>query len=195
MFRLKNKKLVYPPIPLYENAFIPYFEQQHAQPSKSMPWERYSGFNQSSYPTQPPNISHPATYPYGNQPYHPYPMMMNGAYPPSMQQGHYPPLNGYQPKQKGAEFIFQNPLEPIKEGEYGEGWYANQANPYPYKHPYPKQSFTHQPPTGIKSIMNSFKTQDGSLDVSKMIDTAGNMVNAVNQVSGMVKGLGGMFKV
>jgi len=43
--------------------------------------------------------------------------------------------------------------------------------------------------------MNSFKTQDGTFDVNKMVDTAGQMMNAVTQVSSMVKGLGGMFKV
>jgi len=43
--------------------------------------------------------------------------------------------------------------------------------------------------------MNSFKGQDGSLDINKMVDTAGTMMNAVSQVSSMVKGLGGIIKV
>ncbi|QJX62722.1 hypothetical protein HLK66_14400 [Niallia circulans] len=47
----------------------------------------------------------------------------------------------------------------------------------------------------MKSIMNSFKSQDGSLDFNKMMDTAGMMMNAMNQVTGLVKGVGGIFKV
>ena len=49
-------------------------------------------------------------------------------------------------------------------------------------------------PGGIQSIMNSFKSQDGTVDVNKMVNTAGQMVNAVTQVSSLVKGLGGIFK-
>ena len=60
--------------------------------------------------------------------------------------------------------------------------------------PYPKQSFLPKQPSGVQSIMNSFKSQDGSLDLNKMMDTAGSMVNAVSQVSSMVKGLGGIIK-
>jgi hypothetical protein len=42
--------------------------------------------------------------------------------------------------------------------------------------------------------MNSFKSQDGTVDVNKMVNTAGQMVNAVTQVSSIVKGIGGIFK-
>jgi hypothetical protein len=61
--------------------------------------------------------------------------------------------------------------------------------------PYPKQSFIPKQPSGVQSIMNSFKTQDGTFDFNKVMDTAGNMINAVSQVSSMVKGLGGIIKV
>lgn len=50
-------------------------------------------------------------------------------------------------------------------------------------------------PSGIKSVMNQFKTQDGSMDITKMMNTAGQMMNTVSQVSSMVKGVGGFFKV
>jgi len=60
--------------------------------------------------------------------------------------------------------------------------------------PYPKQSFIPKQPSGVQSIMNSFKAQDGSLDLNKMVDTAGQMMSAVTQVSSMVKGIGGIFK-
>lgn len=108
------------------------------------------------------------------------------------------PYHGNQPyqngtKQKLSEAVLQNPLQ------QPEIPFQNQSpyGPYqqPFSHPYPKQSAIPRPPTGMKSIMNSFKTQDGTFDVNKMVDTAGQMVNAVTQVSSMVKGLGGMFKV
>ncbi len=63
-----------------------------------------------------------------------------------------------------------------------------------YMNPYPKGSSLAKQPTGMKSVLNSFKGQDGSLDINKMVDTAGQMMNAVNQVSSVVKGFGGMFK-
>jgi hypothetical protein len=50
-------------------------------------------------------------------------------------------------------------------------------------------------PGGMNSLMNSFKSQDGSVDFNKMMNTAGQMMNAVTQVTSLVKGLGGMFKV
>jgi hypothetical protein len=45
------------------------------------------------------------------------------------------------------------------------------------------------------TIMNSFKSQDGSFDFNKVMNTAGQMMGTVNQVSSLVKGLGGMFKL
>lgn len=92
-----------------------------------------------------------------------------------------------------AEWILENPLQPKKNNGGGANPYG--ANSYPYLHPYPKQGAINRPPTGMNSIMNSFKTQDGQFDLNKMIDTAGQMMNAVSQVSGLVKGLGGIFKV
>ena len=94
-----------------------------------------------------------------------------------------------------SQNIFQNPLQP-----------QDQTQPYYYPNPinnattiypnqYPKNAFNPQQPSGIKSVMNSFKAQDGSVDINKMINTAGQMMNAVSQVSSMVKGLGGMMKV
>lgn len=91
-----------------------------------------------------------------------------------------------------AEWILDNPLQPKKNNGGGNPYGANQT---PYLHPYPKHGMVKRPPAGISSIMNSFKTQDGQFDLNKMIDTAGQMMNAVNQVSGLVKGLGGIFKV
>ncbi|MBT2642007.1 YppG family protein [Bacillus sp. ISL-41] len=123
---------------------------------------------------------------------------------PYMQQGY--PMNPYmqgngswnQPNQMGgnkndySKMLFQNPLEP--EGDPIYGYYNSQAD-YQNFNPYPQYAFMPKQPSGLQSIMNSFKSQDGNLDVNKMVDTAGQMMNAVTQVSSLVKGLGGMFKV
>lgn len=104
-----------------------------------------------------------------------------------------PPVNYTNKSQpKLAEAVFQNPLQQpemsfIPQQPYGMG--------QSYMNPYPKQSTIPRPPSGVKSIMNSFKTQEGNFDVNKMVNTAGQMMNAVSQVSSMVKGLGGIFKV
>lgn len=108
------------------------------------------------------------------------------------------PLQGYESHYYPAQAsqnpsIFQNPLE---SEDYGTNSKQQQpVPPYPYMNPYPKQSFIPKQPSGVQTIMNSFKAQDGSLDLNKMVDTAGQMMNAVTQVSSMVKGLGGIFKV
>lgn len=92
------------------------------------------------------------------------------------------------------DHILGNPLQPKPKGTEGPSSYSV-ANPYPYFHPYPKQNMLKRPPSGVQSILNSFKTQDGTIDFHKMMNTAGQMVNAVSQASALVKGLGGLFKV
>ncbi|KYD18513.1 hypothetical protein B4168_1270 [Anoxybacillus flavithermus] len=42
--------------------------------------------------------------------------------------------------------------------------------------------------------MAQFKTKDGTYDINKMMNTMGQMINTVNQVNGMLKGLIGTFK-
>ncbi|MDZ5473215.1 YppG family protein [Bacillus sp. 31A1R] len=99
-------------------------------------------------------------------------------------------------KKSNTQTIYQNPLQQIEESYSGPS--NNPAflgNNIPYMNPYPKQSAFPRPPSGMQSILNSFKTQDGNLDFNKMVDTAGQMMNAFTQVSSMVKGIGGIFKV
>jgi hypothetical protein len=99
-------------------------------------------------------------------------------------QPSYPPQN--------SQFLFQNPLQPQEE------MYPNQypqMNNMPNMNPYPKQNMIPKQQGGMQSFMNSFKSQDGSVDFNKMMNTAGQMMTAVNQVSSLVKGLGGIFKV
>jgi len=132
------------------------------------------------YPSQQPN-------PYYHQPYPAY----NSNYQPGPIPQQMPFTNG--PFQgKDTQFIFQNPLQPKE--DLPPSPYMNNMNSYPLMNPYPKPNGMIKQPGGIQSIMNSFKSQDGTIDINKMVNTAGQMMNAVSQVSSLVKGFGGMFK-
>lgn len=148
----------------------------------------------------------PHTQNYQLQPYQPQNQYLQGGFPPSspdfhpgyMQQSmpnQYPAPQPYSPQQQypqqDSQFLFHNPLQPQEE------MYQNQYQPlngYPNMNPYPKQNMFPNKPGGMQSFMNSFKSQDGSVDFNKMVNTAGQMMNAVSQVSSLVKGLGGIFK-
>ncbi|AIE60503.1 YppG family protein [Bacillus methanolicus] len=137
----------------------------------------YAGLNQSmywnpyAYQQQFAPATNPIHSPYGNH------------------QNYANPYNG---QQSYSNILFQNPLQPAEEGNLQP--YSQQINPYPVANPYPKFQYLTKQPSGVQSIINSFKTQDGSIDFNKMINTTGQMMNAVTQVSSMIKGLGGMFK-
>ncbi|WP_077213762.1 YppG family protein [Bacillus dakarensis] len=125
----------------------------------------------------------------GNLPHNPFPDY--GLTNPFMSGGGFNSFNSQGYNNKSIDYIYQNPLQPQK-SESVNPYYSTQPS---YMHPYPKQSFVHRPPSGMQSILNSFKAQDGTFDTNKMIDTAGQMINAVSQVSSLVKGIGGIFKV
>lgn len=162
--------------------------RQMQQPYFSSPYGNMGSFNNPYH--QP--------HPYGNE------MMHQNSYPNMAAQG-FPynqyPVNGYPIQHNGMQMqqgnfsqsIFQNPLDPETNQNQTSAYNQYYANSY--MNPYPKQSFIPKQPSGAKSIMNSFKGQDGSIDVNKMMNTAGQMLNAVNQVSSLVKGLGGIIKV
>jgi hypothetical protein len=159
--------------------------------NRRFPMPRVNGY-QASYPGPIP------VSPYGNpQQFQQMQYPSPGLYGPGPGSGYLNQQAGYglysQPSAYGNQY-FQNPLQPDEttyyqqQGSYNE--YQGMTNPYP------KGSFMAKPPSsGMGTIMNSFKSQDGSLDFNKMVNTAGQMMSAVNQVSSMVKGLGGMFKV
>lgn len=46
---------------------------------------------------------------------------------------------------------------------------------------------------GLQTFMNSFKNSDGTIDINKMVNTAGNVMNAFSQLSSVVKGFTTMF--
>jgi hypothetical protein len=100
--------------------------------------------------------------------------------------------SGYGQKQTLSQLLFENPLQAQPDNAYGGGHFPNYPNQN--MNPYPQQAYQPKQPGGFHNVMNSFKNQDGHLDLNKMVDTAGQMMNAVTQVSSMVKGLGGFFK-
>ncbi|KOP83199.1 YppG family protein [Cytobacillus solani] len=158
-----------------QSAFYPNLPEQwgSSYSQQTVPYNQMPPHGYNPYP-----ISHPSVNPYhGAAPYHNY-----GIQP-----------YGQQKQPNDIQSIFQNPLEPEPDSNFTNSKQQYSVNPY--MNPYPKQSFIAKQPSGVKSIMNSFKGQDGTLDINKMVDTAGSMMNAVSQVSSMVKGLGGIIKV
>lgn len=89
--------------------------------------------------------------------------------------------------------LFHNPLQP----EEDKGFSLSQYGIGPQPPPVPNQQpgYFPKPPSGqLGMILNSFKSQSGTLDINKMVDTAGQMMNALTQLSNMAKGIGGLFK-
>jgi hypothetical protein len=169
-----------------------YSGQMMHQVPMDVRWQQQNGRNQQyPYPAPPQNFDwnayqqqgsyYPNQFqPYGQNPQPGY-IQANLAYP----NHSYP--------QKDTQFLFQNPLQP--QNDKGQKAYMP-MNGYPMMNPYPKQqSIIPKQPGGMQSFMNSFKSQDGSVDFNKMMNTAGQMMNAVNQVTSLVKGFGGFFKV
>ncbi|WP_456274272.1 YppG family protein [Bacillus sp. AK031] len=161
--------------------------------NKRYPAPRYNGGFQQSYSGPVPYSPYGTPQGYGHQQFG-----FPGQSPYGNGGSYQPQMPGYQtnPGQQSAyqNQFFQNPLQPEENTYYQQqGGY----NEYPgMTNPYPQGSFMVKPPSsGVGTIMNSFKSQDGSLDFNKMMNTTGQMMNALNQVSSMVKGLGGMFKL
>lgn len=97
----------------------------------------------------------------------------------------YPAIPNQPPATTNSSDLFENPLQPKKHTV------PTQIN---YLHPYPKGNLMKPPSGGFHTIMNSFKNQDGTLDMNKMINTAGQMMAVMNQFSSVVKGFGSVFK-
>ncbi|WP_235714591.1 YppG family protein [Neobacillus dielmonensis] len=174
------------------NRFLNGYPGQVMQPNFiGQAWNPPSEFRQQTYPYYP----QVAANGWMNLQQYPYPSQVAQPFFQNHQPGFGTPyvgMSGQPYTQKDSQFLFQNPLQP-KEESYSQPYM--QMNGYGIMNPYPKQSFIPKQPSGVQSLMNSFKSQDGSIDFNKMINTAGQMVNAVSQVSSLVKGFGGMFKV
>ncbi len=59
--------------------------------------------------------------------------------------------------------------------------------------PYPKQTQGQKSTSQIPNIFSQFKSADGNYDINKMINTAGTAVNTMNQITGLIKQMGGFF--
>jgi hypothetical protein len=170
------------------------------------------------YPYAPPPVSFPPGNGYRNfQPSQPYYHYQHPGYHPYMEGGgtmnhqNMPfapqgPMgiamgqwqggsHPYADTQNVAQMLFDNPLQPPQNPSPYGGFLPGGQQPLASLHPYPQNTFLPKQTGGFQSVMNSFKNQEGTLDVNKMLDTAGQMMNAVTQVSSMVKGLGGILKV
>jgi hypothetical protein len=177
----RNSYFFYPPggnqPETYMNRYIQesFLARQQASHLYSMPYPQQQG-TQYWYNNQMPYIP-PFTNPYPNN------MNNTNAY-----AGHPNMMN-----QGFAQSVFQNPLQPVDE-QYNP-YYQQQMVGQTSMNQYPNPTLMAKQPGGIGSIMNSFKSQDGSMDINKMVNTAGQMVSAISQVKSMVQGLGGMLKV
>lgn len=108
---------------------------------------------------------------------------------PYSNQSANPYFQGYQP---GFQQSYQQPYGGGYGGSMNGGGYMN--NPYPTPYPKPMPHFKQQQPSGFQNILSQFKKSDGQLDFNKMMDTAGQMMSAVNQMGGLFKGVTSMFK-
>ncbi len=99
------------------------------------------------------------------------------------------------PYYQGYNQHFQTPFQQSyfggHEGHVNSGF---MNNPYPTPYPKPMPYFKQQQPSGLQNVLSQFKKSDGQLDFNKMMDTAGQMMNAVNQMGGLFKGVTSMFK-
>ncbi|WP_203361932.1 YppG family protein [Bacillus sp. REN10] len=83
--------------------------------------------------------------------------------------------------------LFDHPLYQVQMPEQKYPPYS----PMPVA-PYP--AYGQQKNTG-NMFIQSFKNEDGSLNINKALDTAGMMMNTVSQLGSIVKGVSGWLKV
>jgi len=81
---------------------------------------------------------------------------------------------------------------PYMNGMYQQPMYNNAGAPF---NPYPKAQQQKPQPSQFQSLMSQFKSSDGNYDMNKMMNTAGQMMGAMNQLTSLVKGFSGIFKV
>ncbi|MDR4888672.1 YppG family protein [Fredinandcohnia sp. QZ13] len=75
---------------------------------------------------------------------------------------------------------------------FSSSGYQTPQTPYPTPYPIGMEQAQKK---GGGGILTQFKKDDGTYDINKMMDTAGQMVGTINQVNSIVKGLTKTFKV
>lgn len=105
------------------------------------------------------------------------------------------PFENYQLHQNGYQQNYQPFQQPYPNGGYSGNLNSNYLNnPYPTPYPKPMPYFKQPQANGFQNVLSQFKKSDGQLDFNKMMDTAGQMMSAVNQMGGLFKGVTSMFK-
>lgn len=143
-------------------------------------------YNPQMYYQQPQEMNHPFNYP---QQWPTMPMQQN------MMQNPFQMPNSYFPSQQMNQPMFYPPNRQLAQQLGGMG--PGPAFPYPNQKQGQGQGqgqgqvkkTTAQSP----NVLAQFKSTDGNYDINKMINTAGIMVNTINQITGMVKQVGGFF--
>ncbi|WP_062356494.1 YppG family protein [Bacillus kwashiorkori] len=155
-------------------------------------------FNQHVILTRNNHLYNPNRNPFIQQYEHPFPPYLPSMIPPVNNEHYYmrPPYPATIPPASNLQTIFDNPLYPLYEDEDYKNKQNNHLSTQYQQLPtnYPPLPFGGKPPA-MQTFINSFKNKDGQIDFNKMFATAGQMVNTINQVANMVKGLGSIFKV
>ncbi len=129
--------------------------------------------------------------------------LRRNGFPQNYQSNGWPQYYGQQPMGPN----YQQPIGPnfqqSPQFTMPNQMYNNVPYPTPYsaqhqyQTPYPLQQnqfAQNSKPSGVQSIMAQFKNKDGSYNVDKMMNTAGQMIGAVNQIGSMVQGFTKSFK-
>ncbi|WP_110112351.1 YppG family protein [Bacillus sp. CGMCC 1.16541] len=135
------------------------------------------------HPTEQHHVDLSQYYPFPQytQPMRPMPAYWQGAYMPQQSPFVQMPV----PQMNGGPYA-QQPFQ--------QPYMMNMNNPYVTPYPKMNQGIKQQP-SQMQSFMSQFKTSNGTYDMNKMMNTAGQMMGAVNQLTSLVKGFGGIFKI
>lgn len=145
---------------------------------------------QNQQPTNYPTLQHmPAFAHNGMMMQNPIPQNQNYGNPFGNQMNYFPQNpNLVGPQTQQQEMMQGGP------GPFTPSQMFAPSTPYPTQ---PKQ-LNHQNNNGqsfqFSSILNQFKNSSGSYDVPKMMTTAGQVMNTMNQVGGLFKQIGVFFK-
>lgn len=108
-----------------------------------------------------------------------------------------PNMNGYNTHQMPYSYQqpYQQPYQQNQQQQFAGNYngYHNMNTPFPTPYPKPMPYFKQQS-SGFQNVLSQFKKNDGQFDFNKMMDTAGQMMNAVNQMGGLFKGVTSIFK-
>lgn len=104
--------------------------------------------------------------------------------------GPFPAPYGYGPTDQpflsvsegGIEPIMENPLHPIYSDPFFPYTGVNATMPVPGR------------PQGGNLLIQAFKTEDGTIDIQKMLNTAGQLLGTLQQTGSLLKGLSHLFK-